>query len=158
MPPDWQDRAAALIDEFQEAFPGWGQDAYPRVEVVRECAWCDGTGTRENDEGDEVECAVCEGKKVNVSESFNFLHEYRHPVESAIVALMFPKAHVITQDEFAAALARVRHNSNIQPEPEDCPERDGAGQQINMAPGPQIGHMRTCPACEGTGIKRTEAP
>lgn len=41
--------------------------------------------------------------------------------------------------------------SKRQPEPEDCPDCDGAGQQINMAPGPQIGQMRECPACKGTG-------
>ena len=39
-------------------------------------------------------------------------------------------------------------------EAKDCPECDGAGQQINMAPGPLCGAMRICPACEGTGVKQ----
>lgn len=39
-------------------------------------------------------------------------------------------------------------------EAKDCPECDGAGQQINIAPGPLCGVMRICPACEGTGVKQ----
>jgi len=113
MPPDWQGRAAALMEEFRAAWPGL-EEVQTRVDVVRECAWCGGTGWR--DEEKEEECAVCEGAKVNVSASFSFLHDYRRPAFKRIAQLTFPPKTLPSAQEFQAALARIRHNPAVDGE------------------------------------------
>jgi len=107
MTPEWQDRMASLMEEFRTAWPGL-EEVQTRVVVVRECAWCDGTGWR--DKENEEECAVCEGQKVNVSATFEFLHDYRRPDFKRIAQLTFEPKHLPSHSDFQAALARVRHN------------------------------------------------